>query len=110
MRDITVIAPMQATREGRPFEAEELKQIISQPRFGIGGEGRVCGRTTVFFGEDAGFEKLIETKGAVRFSGSFESLDILLDDGFQWRERVYGIEVGTAFVDDDFVDCKSLAK
>jgi hypothetical protein len=110
MRRVDISAPRQLTKEARPFATEQLMGIVNQPRVGVRGdeEGPVCGRTTVFFGEEVGFEDWVETKGEITLSGEFESLEMLLDGAPGW-EQVYGIRVGAAFVDEDFVDCSSLA-
>lgn len=109
-RAVDVVAPRQLTREARPFGTDTLKRIATQPRFGIGGEGIVCGRTTALYGEQLGFEAVVETKGLVSVSGRFAGLDVLQGDGPDGprRESVYGIRGASAFVDADFVNCKTL--
>lgn len=102
-RDIDVVAAKQLTLEARPFTRKQLKDIVGQPRFGVGIEDLLCGGTTVFWGKEVGFDELVETKGEVILSEGFEDLHI---DG-EW-DRVYGIRAGTAFIDDDFVDCSTL--
>jgi hypothetical protein len=106
-RAVDVLAPQQLTREARPFVTDTLKRIATQPRFGIGGEGMVCGRTTALYGEQLGFEAVVETKGVVTISGNFASLAALQESGVR-SESVYGIRGGGAFVDDDFIDCETL--
>jgi hypothetical protein len=108
-RVVEVWGPDQMTREARPFYDEYLDGVINQPRFGVAEGGLVCGRTKVFFGEEVGFERLAETKGGVNLSGTFESLEILIDGGPGWN-TMYGFRGSIAFVDDDFVDCKGLAE
>lgn len=107
-RSVVVTAPMQVTREGRPFGRENMKNVVSSPRFNIGEDGQMlCGRTTVFWGAPAAEE---ETSGQVNVSGSFEFLHELIKGRPEmWDYQVYGIRTGSPFVDDDFVDCSSLA-
>ncbi|KAL2759302.1 hypothetical protein ACRALDRAFT_1074343 [Sodiomyces alcalophilus JCM 7366] len=106
---VEVTSPQQLTKEARPVGDDELKRIVNQPRFGIGKEGMVCGRRTTMFGEEVGFDELVRTKGEVSLNAPFESLDFLFEEGSTRRKLIYGIRVGTAFVDRDFVDCQSLA-
>ena len=106
-RAVDVVAPQQLTREARPFAAEVLKRMAAQPRFGIGAEGILCGRTTAFYGEQVGFEAIVETKGQVSFTGQFPGL-ATLQEAEGRRESVYGIRGASAFVDADFVNCESL--
>ncbi|GAB1318020.1 hypothetical protein MFIFM68171_08230 [Madurella fahalii] len=107
-QSVVVTAPMQVTREGRPFGRENMKNIVSSPRFNIGEDGQMfCGRTKVFWGTSVMEE---ETSGQVNVTGSFEFLHKLIKGGREmWDNQVYGIRTGSPFVDDDFVDCSSLA-
>lgn len=108
MRNVEVVAGRQVTREARPFTTEQLKMIVGQSRFGVGSEGLLCGGTIVYWGEDIGFGEIVETKGEITFSGKFEELDAFLEGESEWG-RVYGIRAGTAFIEDDFVDCWTLS-
>ncbi|KAK0620848.1 hypothetical protein B0T14DRAFT_238158 [Immersiella caudata] len=106
-RAVDVVAPRQLTREARPFATDGLKQMAMQPRFGMGSEGMVCGRTTVLYGKQVGFEEVVETKGSVSFAGDFTGLAALKGAGIR-SETVYGIRAGSAFIDADFVSCQTL--
>lgn len=108
-RTIDVTGPMQLTKEARPIWDDELKRIVNQPRFGISEDGMVCGHQMTFFGEEVGFDGLVQTKGQVSLNSRIEGVDVLFEEASSLRKTIYGIRVGTAFVDRDFVDCQSLA-
>ncbi|KAK4451056.1 hypothetical protein QBC34DRAFT_348688 [Podospora aff. communis PSN243] len=107
-RAVDVVAPRQVTREARPFATHVLKQMAMQPRFGMGSEGMVCGRTMALYGERVGFEAVVETKGSLSFVGEFPGLAATLKEAGMRGEAVYGIRGGSAFVDADFVSCRTL--
>ena len=106
-RAVDVVAPRQLTREARPFGTDTLKRIATQPRFGMGEGGMVCGRTTALYWQQLGFEADVETKGAVRLTGQFSGLAVLQEAEIR-SEPVYGIRGGSAFVDADLVNCQTL--
>ncbi|CAI4216056.1 unnamed protein product [Parascedosporium putredinis] len=95
--------------DGTRRHTKELYDIVTQPRFGLGSDGMVCGRTGALFGEDAGFSREVEIKGDVTMVGEFESLLPLFGDPSQII-GAYGVKTGALLVQDDFVPCEDLAQ